>query len=219
VVNNPLANLDPDGKDWWQAVKIFWNGLHVSFSAGLGKASREEALGTGKRVSAQVKSTLDVSVEKGAKLSLSAETAATFKVLGVEVGPQASKPIASVTVDPQLHVTTEIGGPVEGSLARLPTGTSSSTNGKEGQLTIAGIEENVVIPTPEGPVPTPLTTGFSISVSSDAFWGALVEMILPEKPPATQPQNPAPQPAPPAPPKPNVPSTGCAYASPTSCFI
>ena len=98
-------------------------------------------------------------------------------------------------------------------------GTSTSTNGKEGQLTIAGIEENVVIPTPEGPVPTPVTSGFAISVSSDAFWGALLEMFLPEKPPATLPQKPAPQPGPPAPPTPNPPSTGCAYASPTSCFI
>jgi|SRR6267378_4010020 len=78
-------------------------------------------------------------------------------------------------------------GPVEGSLVKLPTGTSSSTDGKTSELTLVGFEENVVVPvaTPIGPVPvpTPFTAGLSISIESDGLWKALMELFIPEEEP------------------------------------
>jgi RHS repeat-associated protein len=69
VVNNPVANLDPDGKDWHTALSELWTAVHVKFSVGLGLAKKEEALGFGKQASVQVKTTLDVSMTQGVKVS------------------------------------------------------------------------------------------------------------------------------------------------------
>src|SRR5258705_91898 len=92
--------------------------------------------------------------------------------------------MTTMNLDPQGNLTTGVGGPVEGSMVKLPTGTSSSTNGQESQLTIFGFEDNVIVPapTPIGPVPvpTPVTFGNSVSVESNSLWKALVDLFLPE---------------------------------------
>ena len=184
VVNNPLSNIDPDGKDWRKALSDVVNAVHVKFSGGLGAATKEEAMGFGRKASAQVKSTLDVSLSQGVKLSASAEAGAAGKVLGAEVGPQVSKPLGATTMDPQGHVTGEVGGPAEGSLVKLPSGTSSSSNGKTSELTIAGFEENIVVPVDGIPVPTPLTVGVSISIESEGLLNAIVDLFQPAQKPS-----------------------------------
>jgi RHS repeat-associated protein len=185
VVNNPLSNIDPDGKDWKQAIADLFNGLHVSFSAGFGAAKEGKVLGSGAKASAQIKKTVDVNVQQGIKITTSVEAGVTGAVLGQEAGPQVSKPLSTTAMDSQGHVTTEAGGPTEASLAKLSTGTSSSTTGQESKLTIAGFEDNLVVPveTPIGviPVPTPVTYGVSLAVDSDALFKAVVDLFLPAK--------------------------------------
>jgi hypothetical protein len=177
VVNNPLGNVDPDGRDWKQALSELFKATHVKFSAGFGKASKEEALGFGKKASAQVKFTIDVSMSEGVKLSTSAEAGITRKMLGFEAGPQGSKPLATMTMDPQGHVTGELGGAVQVTGVKSPTGTSSSTNGKSSELTIAGMEENIVVPAEGVPVPTPFTAGVETSVESKGLINAILALF------------------------------------------
>ena len=61
---------------------------------------------------------------------------------------------------------------------RLKTGTSSSTNGTSSEFTVAGAEQNLVVPIEGVPIQTPATVGTEISIESGGFWKAVGDLFL-----------------------------------------
>jgi RHS repeat-associated protein len=186
AVNNPLRYVDPDGKDWLDALKAAVNTLSFKVSVGFGLASKEVVGGTGAGVSVGYKAVLDINKHEP---SLTAERGVQVEgELGghkLSAGPVGDTKLLSYNTD------TKTWKGIEKEQDSFNGAAAHTEGSSKGDFTLYGQEGTV--PVPVADVPIPLTVGIDVSVDAkevtEAFWKD--NTPAPPPPPAPLPPQPA----------------------------